>query len=77
VAATDQLSEEDATAKSVLRIVDDLLHSREDAVLCTHRPVLPAVYDALGIPAVPQSTGQLVVVHHRRGRVRALERHPG
>jgi 8-oxo-dGTP pyrophosphatase MutT (NUDIX family)/phosphohistidine phosphatase SixA len=77
VVATDKLSEEDATAKSVLRIVDDLLRSREDAVLCTHRPVLPAVYDALGIPAVPQATGELVVVHHRRGRVRALERHPG
>ncbi|HEX3298175.1 MAG TPA: NUDIX hydrolase [Nocardioides sp.] len=74
---TDKLSEEDATAKSVLRIVDELLHSGEDAVLCTHRPVLPAVYDALGIPPEHQATGELVVVHHRRGRVRALERHLG
>jgi 8-oxo-dGTP pyrophosphatase MutT (NUDIX family)/phosphohistidine phosphatase SixA len=75
--ATDRLSEEDATAKSVLRIVDELVHSGEDAVLCTHRPVLPAVYDALGIPLEPQATGELVVVHHRRGRVRAVERHLG
>ena len=75
--STDELSEEDATAKSVLRIVDELLHSGEDAVLCTHRPVLPAVYDALGIPPEPQATGELVVVHHRRGRVRAIERHLG
>lgn len=75
--STDKLSEEDATAKSVLRIVDDLLHSGEDAVLCTHRPVLPAVYDALGIPPETQATGELVVVHHRRGRVRAIERHLG
>jgi 8-oxo-(d)GTP phosphatase len=75
--ATDRLSEEDATAKSVLRVVDQLLHAEEDAVLCTHRPVLPAVYDAIGIPSEQQATGELVVVHHRRGRVRALERHLG
>jgi 8-oxo-(d)GTP phosphatase len=73
----DGLSEEDATDASVLRIVDDLLHADEDAVLCTHRPVLPSVYDAIGIPAEHQATGELVVVHHRRGRVRALERHLG
>jgi 8-oxo-dGTP diphosphatase len=72
---TDGLSEEDATAGSVLEIVDELLHSDEDAVLCTHRPVLPSVYDAIGIPAEHQATGELVVVHHRKGRVRALERH--
>jgi 8-oxo-dGTP diphosphatase len=77
VASTDRLSEEDATAKSVLKVVDDLLHSGEDAVLCTHRPVLPAVYDAIGIPREHHSTGELVVVHHRRGRVRAVERHLG
>jgi 8-oxo-dGTP diphosphatase len=72
---TDALSEEDATAASVLEIVDDLLHSDEDAVVCTHRPVLPSVYDAIGVPAEHQATGELVVVHHRKGRVRALERH--
>jgi 8-oxo-dGTP diphosphatase len=74
---TDGLSEEDATAASVLGIVDELLHGDEDAVLCTHRPVLPSVYDAIGIPTEPQATGQLVVVHHRAGRVRAVERHLG
>ena len=72
---TDDLSEEDADDRSVLEIVDDLLHCGEDAVLCTHRPVLPSVYDAIGIPPEEQPTGALVVVHHRRGRVRAVERH--
>src|SRR4051812_10650571 len=75
VTATDSLSEEDATDASVLSVVDDIVHSGEDAVLCTHRPVLPSVYDALGIPREHHATGQLVVVHHRRGRVRAVERH--
>ena len=46
-------------------------------MLCTHRPVLPSVYDCLGVTARAQATGELVVVHHRRGRVRAIERHLG
>ena len=77
VATTADLSEEDATEASVQAIVEDLLASREDAVLCTHRPVLPWVYQALGIPREQQATGELVVVHHRRGRPRAIERHLG
>jgi 8-oxo-(d)GTP phosphatase len=77
VVRTDALSEEDATDSSVRELVDDLIHSGEDVVLCTHRPVLPAVYDAIGVPTEYQATGELVVVHHRSGRVRAVERHLG
>jgi 8-oxo-dGTP diphosphatase len=77
MSATGALSEEDATDAGVLDIVDDLVTSGEDAVLCTHRPVLPAVYDALGIAREHHRTGELVVVHHRDGRVRAIERHGG
>jgi 8-oxo-dGTP diphosphatase len=75
VARYDGLSEEDATARSVLAVIDDLMHGGEDGVLCTHRPVLPTVYDSLGVAPVNQATGELVVVHHRRARVRAIERH--
>ncbi len=74
---TDGLSEEDATDTTVHDVVDDLLHSGEDGLLCTHRPVLPAVYDSIGISQEHHATGEIVVVHHRRGRVRALERHLG
>ena len=38
ITRTDGLSEEDASDASVLGVVDELLHSGEDAVLCTHRP---------------------------------------
>ena len=44
-------------------------------MLCTHRPVLPSVYDALGIAREHHATGELVVIHHRHGQVRAVERH--
>jgi 8-oxo-dGTP diphosphatase len=74
---TDELSEEDATAAGVLAIVDEIVDSGEDAVLCTHRPVLPAVYDALDIPREHHATGELIVIHHRGGRVRAVERRLG
>ena len=75
--APTALSEEDASALSVHEVVDDLLHGGESAVLCTHRPVLPAVYDSIGISTEAHATGEIVVVHHRHGKVRAIERHLG
>ena len=77
IAETAGLSEEDATAASVAAVVDELIASGEDALLCTHRPVLPSVYDALRIAPEHHATGELVVIHHRHGRVRAIERHLG
>lgn len=76
----DGLSEEGATDASVLEIVDDLLHHQESSVLCTHRPVLPAVYDALrlgklGIEDPKLDPAALLVAHHRRGRVVSVELH--
>jgi 8-oxo-dGTP diphosphatase len=72
---TDALSEEDATVESVVEVVDELLDGKESAVLCTHRPVLPAVLDALGVDTEKLAPGELVVVHHRKGKVTAFERY--
>jgi 8-oxo-dGTP diphosphatase len=44
-------------------------------VLCTHRPVLPLVYAALGVPERKLEVGSMLVVHHRRGQVVAVEHH--
>ena len=74
--AYDDLSEEAVTTEALVDHVDGLLHAREGAVLCTHRPVLPGVFDALGVPAVELDPAAMVVVHHRRGRVLATETHP-
>lgn len=73
LATSDGLSEEDATHDTVVRLVDELLHAGESALLCTHRPVLPAVFDALAVPQVKLEPGALVVVHHRKGRAVATE----
>jgi 8-oxo-(d)GTP phosphatase len=69
----DGLSEEDATAESVEAVVDGLLATRS-AVLCTHRPVLPLVLDAIGLKRVKLDPAALLVVHHRRGEIVAVER---
>ena len=73
----DGLTEEDASAKSVVEIVEDLLETKEGAVLCTHRPVLPSVLDALGVDAARLAPGGMLVVHHRKGKVVATEPYDG
>ena len=75
VEVTDELSEEDATPEAVERIVHELLERREPVVLCTHRPVLPYVYEALGVRDPKLDPGAMLVVHHRRGQVVGLEQH--
>ena len=68
-----------ATEKAVERIVEDLLDSGEGAVLCTHRPVLPLVYDAIGLRKIQHepelAPGEMIVVHARKGAVVSVERH--
>ena len=71
----DGLSEEDASAESVVEIVDDLLEGKEGSVVCTHRPVLPSVLDALGLSQLRLAPAGMLVVHHRGGRVVATESH--
>jgi len=76
VAVTDALTEEDATETSVADTVDRLVRLRKPAVLCSHRPVLPMVFDALRVDPPRLAPAAMLVVHHRRGRIAALERVP-
>jgi 8-oxo-dGTP diphosphatase len=72
---TRGLTEEDASPRSVTRHVHRLLGKPEPTVLCTHRPVLPQVYDALGVRDPTLKPGAMLVVHHRNGQVLAVEHH--
>jgi 8-oxo-(d)GTP phosphatase len=72
---TDDLSEEDATPETVAEQVKGLLALKEASVLCTHRPVLPWVFEALGLETPSLAPGSVFVVHHRKGRVVATEHH--
>lgn len=74
-----RLSEERASAGSVRKLVEDLLDAEEGSALCTHRPVLPLVYDAAGLDGAlgdhPLEPAEMLVLHVRKGGVVAVERH--
>lgn len=72
--ATAGLNEEDATAFTIGSAIEGLLAGKENAVLCSHRPVLPVIFDQLGIREEPLAPAEIVVCHHRKGRVVATER---
>jgi 8-oxo-dGTP diphosphatase len=72
-----RLTEEDADRDKVRSITRRLFASSRRAVLCTHRPVLPMVFDAIDVPDPHLEPGELLVVHRRDGEVIAIERHRG
>lgn len=67
------LSEEEATPGRVGDVVARLLSEQRRTVLCTHRPVLPGVFSALGLPDPGLQPGQMLIAHHRDGKVLATE----
>jgi 8-oxo-dGTP pyrophosphatase MutT (NUDIX family)/phosphohistidine phosphatase SixA len=75
IEAVPGINEDDSSGHSVTHTVGMLLGEVENAVLCSHRPVLPQIFSELGIEEEPLSPGELVVCHHRKGRVLATERH--
>jgi 8-oxo-dGTP pyrophosphatase MutT (NUDIX family)/phosphohistidine phosphatase SixA len=69
---TDDLAkgaEQDLVALTVRRLLND----DRPTVACTHREVLPTVFEALHLAPLPIDKATMVVVHHRDGRVAALE----
>lgn len=70
-----ELSEEGATPEGVGDVIGRLLTREENAVVCSHRPVLPWICEALDIDAIKLDPGAFVVVHHRAGVVLATEHH--
>lgn len=72
-----RLTEEDADRDEVRSITRRLFASSRRAVVCTHRPVLPWVFEALGLDDPHLEPGGLVVLHRADGVVVATERHLG
>ncbi len=70
---TDLLSEQDATATGVAAEVARRVAADEPVVVCTHRPVLPLVFAALGVEEVRLNPGELLVVHLSKGKVLAVQ----
>jgi 8-oxo-dGTP pyrophosphatase MutT (NUDIX family)/phosphohistidine phosphatase SixA len=70
-----ELSEEGATPDRVAGRVRGLAASKRAMVVCTHRPVLPLVFETLGIEPVRLEPAQLLVAHRRGRDVLATELH--
>jgi 8-oxo-dGTP pyrophosphatase MutT (NUDIX family)/phosphohistidine phosphatase SixA len=71
----DELSEEGHDKHRAARLLERVLDSTEPTVICSHRPVLPDLFDLLGFAEEPLSPAEVVVAHHRKGRIVATERH--
>jgi 8-oxo-dGTP pyrophosphatase MutT (NUDIX family) len=72
---TKRLSEEDVTPKAVRRIMDELVEGDDNAVVCSHRPVMQDLFDALGLENPGLQAGEMLVAHIRNGDIRATERY--
>lgn len=70
-----EISEEAEDTAAIAEILNRLVSAPESAVLCSHRPVLPDIFKLLDVPEEPLAPAELVVCHHRKGRIIAVERH--
>ncbi len=73
--ATPKLSEESADPTVIAKLLKKLMRDSESTVVCSHRPVLPHLFDALGLEPLALAPGEMLVVHHRGTEVVATERH--
>lgn len=67
------LSEEDGTDQGVQQILEEVVAAGQRTVVCVHRPLLPAVLAALGVPETRLEPAGVLVVHHRDGEAVAVE----
>lgn len=67
------LSEEDADADRIAQLLGARTAEARAAVVCSHRPVLPLLFETLGLEPRRLEPAAMVVVHHRRGEILALE----
>ena len=69
----DERLSENTRATDVQRSIDSIIDRKRPVVLCSHRPTLPWIFDAIGTDSYDLGTGEGIVVHHRKGTVFAVE----
>jgi phosphohistidine phosphatase SixA len=70
-----RLSEEGLQDVSAMGRMDGLLRRDEPLVVCSHRPVLPSLFESLGLGDPGLVPGAFVVIHREHGQVCATEHH--
>lgn len=76
IEVTDELSEEHWTDEGVEAEVAGLLETKQATVACSHRKVLPRLFEALHLDPTEIDKAAMLVVHHRYGLISAIERVP-
>jgi 8-oxo-(d)GTP phosphatase len=69
-------SQEAMNARKIARTVGRAMQSDERMALCSHRPVLPVIFEAIGIEPIPLDPAGVVVVHRLDGKVVSVDLHP-
>ena len=72
---SEECSDPERTARVVREVAEQCDTTRRGTLLCSHRPVLPTVFAALGVTDPRLEPGEMFVVHLRKGRVVATEQH--
>jgi 8-oxo-dGTP pyrophosphatase MutT (NUDIX family)/phosphohistidine phosphatase SixA len=67
------ISEEGANRSGIRRRVGKALASHRRIAICSHRPVLPTIFETLGLEPISLEPGALVVVHRSKGKVVGTE----
>lgn len=70
-----EISEDEVDDAAMKVLIDRAINAPRSAALCSHRPVLPRLFEHLGVPEEPLAPAEFVVCHHRKGRIVAVERH--
>ena len=70
-----RLSEQGCESAAVSRRMRRLLEKDGPLLVCSHRPVLPEMFRALGVRDPALHPGELLAVHHEQLQVRATEQH--
>ncbi len=73
--AHDYLSEEGEDAERIAALVTTLAKPERSSVLCSHRPVIPAVLDALEVSDVRLTPGGCLILHLDGGSVVSAEQY--
>jgi 8-oxo-dGTP diphosphatase len=70
-----RLSEDGLDTGRLRRRMSTLLEQSSVVIVCSHRPVLPLLFEALGLPDPGLRAGDFIVMHRDGGHVRATEKH--
>ncbi len=69
------LSEAAADPRRIHRRLGKALAGSKRVAYCSHRPVLPEMYAALGLDPIAMSPADVVVLHRAKGKIVATEHH--